>query len=245
VSYIEPLLAFLLTLTLLFALRCRRRHKDGTTGLLLCSVAALFLLSMPPVAWLTSRPFESWYSRQPFPGGDAQAIVVLSSNILPPRPERPIPLPDRDTYERCQYAAWLYHNWHKLPIVAGGGASQNGGESYATTMSRILQAEGVEKSMIWTEQSSHSTHENAVYAADLLRAKGIHKVALVTEAYHMLRSEKCFRKQGLEVLPAPCGFRTLDLGLDDFLPGWKPIFQNERTLHEAIGLLWYRMRGWI
>jgi len=213
--------------------------------LLLFGVSALLLLSLPPVAWLTSRPFESWYPRRPFPGGDAQAIVVLASNILPPRPERPIPLPDRDTYERCQYAAWLHQNWRKLPILAGGGAMTDGGEPYAATMSRILQGEGVEKSMIWTEESSHSTHENAVYAAGVLRAKGIQKVVLVTEAYHMLRSEMSFRKQGLDVLPAPCGFRTFGFGLEDFLPGRKPIFQNERALHEGIGLLWYRMRGWI
>jgi uncharacterized SAM-binding protein YcdF (DUF218 family) len=245
VSYLQPLLAFLLPLTLLCALRCWRRRKDATTGLLLFGVSALFLLSLPLVAWLASRPFESRYPRRPFPGGDAQAIVVLSGNVRPPLPERPIPLPDRDTYERCQYAAWLYHNWRKLPIVACGGAMTNGGEPYAATMSRILEAEGVEKAMIWTEQNSRSTHENAAYGADLLRAKGIHRVVLVTEAYHMLRSEKCFRKQGLEVLPAPCGFRTFEFGLDDILPGWKPIFQSERALHEGIGLLWYRMHGWI
>src|SRR2546430_13364869 len=86
---------------------------------------------------------------------------------------------------------------------------------------RILRSEGVDDSMIWTEEQSRSTHENATYGAEMLRAKGIRQVVLVTEAYHMLRAEKCFRKEGIAVIAAPCGFRTFDFALEEFLPGWR------------------------
>jgi uncharacterized SAM-binding protein YcdF (DUF218 family) len=113
-------------------------------------------------------------------------------------------------------------------------------------MREALQREGVPESVVWLEKESHSTHENAAYAAAILRRKGIHKVVLVTDAYHMLRAEKCFLKEGLDVVPAACGFRTSGgFHFNDLLPGWEPISWNEDVLHESLGLIWYRIRGWV
>jgi hypothetical protein len=49
-------------------------------------------------------------------------------------------------------------------------------------------------------------------------------------AYHMLRAESCFRKQvGLEVLLAPCAFRTATFGeeIEDWVPNTSAIRKNE------------------
>ena len=158
-SYIQPMLASLLIVALSCALYCWTHEKKTSTRILLFSTCGLFVLSWGPIAWLTSRPFEFWYPPRLFPLGEAQAIVVLSSNVLPPTPERPISLPDRETYERCQQAAWLHNNWRKLPVLACGGVGASGGEACAITMRRILRAEGVDDSMIWTEERSRSTHQ--------------------------------------------------------------------------------------
>lgn len=112
-------------------------------------------------------------------------------------------------------------------------------------MRQLLQEAGVPEAMIWTEQHSHSTHENAVYGAEILRQHGIGKIALVTEARSMLRAESCFRKQAITVVPAPCEFREFESPLDEFIPSWKAISSNEETLHETAGLAWYWIRGWI
>ncbi len=223
---------------------CRRTRGDKRPRVLLLGFLALFFLTWPPAAWLLSVSLDGWYARRPLPTGEAQAIVVLASGVYPPLPERPFALPDAGTFERCQYAAWLYKNWRPLPVLACGGNSHDQ-EPSAATMQRILQGDGVSESMIWTEERSHSTHENAIYGAELLRKKGIRQVVLVTEALHMLRAEKCFRKQGIGVIPAPCGFRTLPPGIGGFLPGWRAVYEDERTLHEAAGLMWYWIRGWI
>jgi hypothetical protein len=63
----------------------------------------------------------------------------------------------------------------------------------------------------------------------------------------MLRAEKSFQKQGLEVVPAACGYRAYGsrLGAHEFLPNWEPIAWNEDSLHEFIGLVWYWTHGWI
>jgi len=244
-SYVQPLLACFLLTVLICAWRCWMYQRSMTARILLFSVLGLFLLSSGPVAWLVARPLECWYARKPDAADEVQAIVVLASNVLPPAPGRPLSLPDSETLERCQYAAWLHNNWQKLPVLACGGVGASGGAPYAATMRRILRGEGVPDFMIWTEEKSHSTHEGAVYGASLLRIKGITKVALVTQANDMLRAERSFRKERLEVVPVPCGFRNLDLQAVDLLPGWKAIYQNERSLHEGIGLVWYWMQGWI
>jgi len=95
-------------------------------------------------------------------------------------------------------------------------------------------------------RTSGSTRDSAVAVAETLRSRGMRRIALVTEAYHMMRAERCFRKQGLETLPAPCGFRTLKFNAGEWLfPGWNPLSYNEAALHEYGGIAVYWLRGWL
>jgi len=248
VTYLQPLLSVVLFVLVIGAWRTRNPRTGRRSRFLVLGILGLLFLSWHPAAWLASQPLECWFPRQALPAGDgadAQAIVVLSAEVKPPLRERPIPLPDQATYERCQYAAWLHKNWRALPVLACGGVGAKGGEAYSVAMRRLLQGEGVPAPMIWTEEKSRSTHENAVYGAEFLGGRGIRKVVLVTEAYHMLRAERCFRKTGIEVIAAPCGFHKLNPSLGNFLPGWKAIEINELILHESVGLVFYWMRGWI
>jgi uncharacterized SAM-binding protein YcdF (DUF218 family) len=144
-----------------------------------------------------------------------------------------------DTAIRCAHAAWLYRNWRPLPVLASGGGEKD--QPFSVTMAKALHADGVPEASIWTEERSSNTHENAAYSAAILRAHGVKRIALVTEAYHMPRSERCFRKEGLEVVPAPCGF----FNVREVVPNWDPVRHNEFVLHELIGLAWYRVKGWI
>jgi len=108
----------------------------------------------------------------------------------------------------------------------------------------VLEKGGVPAERVWTEERSTSTHENAAFTAELLAKKGIRRIALVTEAYHMLRAERCFRQQGLDVVPAPCRFEGLEGTGGAILPEADAIHWNNLVLHEWVGLLWYRLRGW-
>ncbi len=244
-SYTQPMLSLVLLMLTIGVWRHRKSERGRKPYLILTGVIGLFLLSWPPVAWLLAHPLEGRYARQPFPMEEAAAIVVLSGNVKPPLPERPTPVVDHDTYERCYYAAWLYKNWRQLPVLACGGVGPQGGEAFAVTMQRLLETAGVPASQAWIEVRSRSTLENAKYAAEVLRARGISRVVLVTEALHMPRAERCFRKQGIYVVPAPCCFFRLRPDWEHFIPGWRAIERNELVLHEFVGLAWYRMRGWI
>jgi uncharacterized SAM-binding protein YcdF (DUF218 family) len=246
-TYLQPFFPVLIALTAVSILLCSKsRARRFGLG---CAIA-LLLFSWQPVTCALVWPLERAYSSTPLtdraqPATDRgiQAIVVLSSSVLSPGPPLTAAIPGPDTYQRCVYAAWLYRNGLPVPVLASGGGSL-GDTPYAEVMRGVLEREGVPLSMIWTEDRSRSTYENALNSAGILREKGIRKIALVTEAYHMSRSERCFRKQGLEVVPAACGFRSiLHENLSEFLPRWQAVAWNEDTMHEAIGILWYAVTG--
>jgi len=241
-TYTRPLLLIFLVIASVGLVRLRQ----GKRSLLpIVGVLGLLLLSWHPMAWLLSRPLEARYPIRPFPPAPARAIVVLSSSVSPPLFERPYPLPDKETYQRCEFAAWLHKHWQPLPVVACGGLAVKAKQPLSVTMRELLQRAGVPDAMIWTEERSRTTHENAVFAADILRKHGISTIALVVEAQAMPRAEACFRKEGINVIPAPCEFIQFESPLEEFMPSWLAIQRNEGTLHEALGLAWYKLRGWI
>ena len=59
----------------------------------------------------------------------------------------------------------------------------------------------------------------------------------------MLRAERSFRKQGLDVVQAPCCFRSDEDEVTGWLPNYKAISDNEDAMHEFLGLIWYWMLG--
>jgi uncharacterized SAM-binding protein YcdF (DUF218 family) len=247
-SYYQPLFATIVILLMLEALRHWRKARGQKPTVLLSAAVVLFFVSWPPLACVVVGAFERPYPARNLEGEDAQAIVVLASTIYPPYPPLPSSRLGSDTYERCQYAAWLHKNWRRLPVLASGGTDLTLEEipPYAIAMKEALKREGISDAMIWVELDSHSTHENALYSARILRNKGINKIVLVTDAYHMLRAVKSFRKEGLEVVPAACAHRAFHIiTLDRLLPNWEAIAWNEDSLHEALGLLWYRLHAWI
>lgn len=112
-------------------------------------------------------------------------------------------------------------------------------------MRELLLGAEVPADMIWIEDRSRSTHENAVFSAQLLRQHGARRIALVVDARSMLRASACFRREGIEVVAAPSKFLYVSATVEDWILGWKAVRGNEITLHETLGLLWYRLRGWI
>jgi uncharacterized SAM-binding protein YcdF (DUF218 family) len=194
-------------------------------------------------AWILSRPLEIGYSRSPMPPEQADAIVVLSGSVHDPVPGRPYTLPAPDTYRRVQHAAWLFRNWKPLPILVTGGG--DGNQPHASVMRDVLLTEGIPADMIWTESAAGNTHESAVNSSAMLRARNISRVALVTEAYSMPRAARAFEKSGITVVPAVSRRTQLNGDYNDYFPGASVIARNGEIIHEIVGLLWYKLRGWI
>ena len=135
-----------------------------------------------------------------------------------------------DTGRRCRFSR----------VVGGRQAVL-----YSETMRRVLLSEGIPPAMIWTESESTNTHENAVNGSEILRAHNVSRIVLVVEANGMLRATQSFSKAGISVIPSPVRYTQLSRDLTDFLPGWRPIQSNGDTIHELVGIIWYKSRGWI
>ena len=244
-TYLQPLLAIFLLISLLCLVALRRASGRRRHWLDFAGLAGLFLVSWPPVAWLAAATLEHRYAAAPLLPADADAIVVLGGNSYPANPSQPESEPGFSTYLRAAHGAWLYHHWKAVPVIVSGGIP---GTSPDVTLAGLMQHElierGVPESAITLEGRSSSTFENAVDSAALLRAKGIHRIVLVTEGFHMLRAELCFRKQGLDVVPAPCALHTMESPFALLrLPGFAGLRTNEECLHEWFGLAWYKVTG--
>jgi uncharacterized SAM-binding protein YcdF (DUF218 family) len=242
-TYQQPLLTIFLTIA---AIGLWRMPRSRWKFLAAAGMAGIFLVSWPPTEWLISRPLAGRYEARPFaPASEIQAIVVFGESVQPPLFEEPYPLANENTYRRCEYAAWIYRRYGPLPILVSGGRTARSAPPVCDTMREVLRRDGIPESMLWTEDQSLSTHENAVDSAAILREHGMSRVALVVDATSMTRAAACLRKAGIVVLPAPTAFHDLGAWQDEILPGWRALRRNEDALHEAVGLLWYRIRGWI
>jgi uncharacterized SAM-binding protein YcdF (DUF218 family) len=222
-----------------------RIHRRGGFWLASLGVVSLFLISWPPIDWLLSRPLEMWYPIRAYPPTPAEAIVVLGSAVERPVVERPYPSPDDQTFQRAAFAAWLHKHWKPVPVLACGGPQEAGLHPISETIRTLLEQAGVPGEKIWMEERSQNTHENAVFGAEVLRLHGVRAVALVVDASSMLRAEACFRKAGISVVAAPSDFREFGPLRAELLPNWQAIRHNETTLHELLGLAWYRLHNWI
>jgi uncharacterized SAM-binding protein YcdF (DUF218 family) len=95
-----------------------------------------------------------------------------------------------------------------------------------------------------------NTYEEALSMSKLVKTKGWKSVLLVTSASHMRRSVATFEKQGINVIPVPCAFRS-KVNQIEASPWWptRPdagkIELVSIWLYETIGYAAYRARGWL
>ncbi len=177
----------------------------------------------------------------------AQAIVVLGGAVHQPSPQHPgsglI-----NSSDRVLHAFRLYHAG-KAPFVlcSGGGA----GPAEAPVMGGLLREWGVPPEAILLEERSLDTHQNALFSYAILQARGIHHILLVTSATHMPRAAAVFRKAGFEVSPSPADYGTgwhddaSSFGVMNWVPEAGALRWSEVALREWIGMLTYRLRGWV
>lgn len=183
----------------------------------------------------------------------AEAIVVLGGATAPafwPRPWVHL----SEAGDRVLYAAKLYREGKApLLILSGGGWY---GAPEAASMAEILKFAGVPDSAIIQETGSLNTHQNAVNVREILAARGIHRILLVTSAMHMPRALLVFQHEGIDALPAPTDFVATERDIEEsysgpaailvsLLPDAESLEWTSRALKEYFGLAAYRLAGWL
>jgi len=253
--FVYPLgLSFIL---IVLALLLRRRARLRTL-LLLSAVIILYVSSNRWVSYALARSLEWRYlPQEPVP--QAEVIVVLGGGTESEQYPRPM-VEVNAAGDRVLYAAQLYKEG-RAPVIllSGGNITWLGGRSMtpADEMAQILEMTGVPEQAIWLQPNSRNTYEDALYSSKMLKDKGISQVLLVTSAMHMPRSAALFKRQGIEVIPAPVDFTVTQDGWDNLYdfdpqatlvnlaPNTSSLSLTTNVLKEYIGLLIYRLRGWL
>jgi uncharacterized SAM-binding protein YcdF (DUF218 family) len=248
-NFIAAFLLPPLSLLLLLALGIIMPYRGRKLGklLILGAFSLLWIASTPYFAEGAlhlleeqTTPLDSRHpNEQPLA---AEAIVILGGGTYFSAPE----YAGRDTIGdatlvRLRYGAKLQRETGK-PILVTGGKPLGNSISEAQQMRAALE-EDFRVPVRWTEDESENTLENASHSFLILQQAGIHKIYLVTHAWHMPRSAEAFRHAGFEVVEAPTAFTTrYQTDLLTFLPQATAMRDSKIFVHEVIGLLWYRVK---
>lgn len=104
---------------------------------------------------------------------------------------------------------------------------------------------GVPDSVIFVEDKSNNTNENAMYSKQILDAQHLQPpYLLITSAYHIPRAALIFQKAGVPVVPFPCNY-TAGRGrfsFWDLLPKPSVLMSWDIYLKEGFGYLYYKMK---
>jgi len=245
----EPLTLLLLGTILATALLWRppRLLRQRYLVALTIAVGLLTLICLPPVGSLAVLSLEWPYPPLERLPKDVDTIVVLSGSLrIYDRTGQHVEL-GPDTLYRCLEGARLYQQADGCRVVVTGGRveDERPGPALAVAMRDFLVRMGVRPEDILTEDGARSTYENAVNTRELLRPLDVDRVALVTDATHMNRASRCFRAQGIEVVPAACNHRVghVEWSLQWLLPDASSASGVQLAAHEWLGLIWYWLHG--
>jgi uncharacterized SAM-binding protein YcdF (DUF218 family) len=224
----------------------RRRPRAGRivagTGF-----ALLAFLSTTGGARLLVAPLERMTAPLQAPErAGAQAIVVLAAGRVRQAPEYDgRDIPDYIALARLRYAAHLQRKTGLPLLVSGGngGTADGRAASEADGMAAALREDfGVP--VRWLEGRSGDTAENAAFSAAMLRADGVQRILLVTDAMHMPRARAVFARAGLDVVAAPTMFFSdQPLTIRAWIPSAEGMRRSWYASYELIGIVWYRVRA--
>lgn len=211
-------------------------------------------------SWVSQGLIKSleWQNLPPKELPSAEAIVVLGGGIKPANSPRPW-VDFSEAGDRILHGVRLYQKGKAPLIILSGGRVdwKDGGNPESGDMAEIAEIMGVPKKAILQDTDSLNTYQNAVNVKQILDKNEIKgTVLLVTSALHTPRSILIFKKQQIPVIPAPTDFLVTERDLQEIQDSWQGFLLNiipdaanlqnsTKALKEYIGIIVYRLRGWL
>lgn len=163
----------------------------------------------------------------------ADVIITLGAGVYPNSYPNPVSM------QRGVEAIILWRKGLADKIIFSG-AGKEGYYSEAESMARMATALGVPENSIISENHSGNTYENAQNVTSIMKKNGWDKALLVTSPLHMKRATRVFEKLGIEVYSAPTP--SIVEYVKSFSGRWGLL---KTVIHEYLGMLKYRLEGWI
>jgi uncharacterized SAM-binding protein YcdF (DUF218 family) len=138
-----------------------------------------------------------------------------------------------------------HHPEAKLALIGGEGDFFPIGFAEARATEGFALEEGILPTRIILEERSRSTHENAVYAKEMIRPQPGESWVLVTSAFHMPRAIASFSAVGWPVIPYPVDYKIdPQTGLRLNFSLVEGLSASTLAGKEWAGLFGYRLMGW-
>jgi uncharacterized SAM-binding protein YcdF (DUF218 family) len=156
-------------------------------------------------------------------------------------------------FDRGAQAFQLYRTGQIKKIMISGGLGHMLNDTIVTydeseATRQYLIRSGVDSADIMLEHRARNTHENAQYAARLLRTRfKTNECVLITSAFHLPRAMGCFRKVGLKPVPFASSFLQIKpyYWVDQLFPSEESLHYFYLIWHEWIGYVIYRTLGYL
>lgn len=218
-----------------------KRQRALAIALIAASQLLLLALSLPVVANALARTLEPPPVSAELLKG-AQAIVILGGGRNRGAPEWGGETVKSYTLQRVRYGARLARET-ALPVYVTGGKPDGGEHAEGALMRDVLVRE-FNVPVRWIDTDANTTGENAAMAARDLKPAGISRVALVTDAMHMPRSQRAFEQFGFEVIACPTAYAgQRPFRPSQLVPGVAALHLSSSALREWISQAYYRLRG--
>jgi uncharacterized SAM-binding protein YcdF (DUF218 family) len=212
------------------------------------ALAAVYVMTAPVFAEALVRTIEYQYS-PPVLTASARnrdnLIVVLTAGWLRSAENHSYEVKLGEAgWERTWIAVEL---WQRIggKLLFVGAPTPDGKISAAAGMARVARQLGVPSASLLVEGNSRNTYENWKFSERLIQQYG-DRVWLITSAINMPRAMSVARGLGINAVPYPCDYRAdKDVSWRLWIPSNAAPVTLEEALHELLGMVWYRWRGWM
>lgn len=222
-----------------------RKHVRSAFVLLAAATGWLYLCSTAMFANALMANLEGHFVPRSLQATETAEVIVLLGGAMRGDVHMGT-LPDMNQQaDRLVNAVSLYRAG-KAPLLLLTGGAHPEYRPEAQQMQDLLQVMGVPPQAMLLETRSRTTYDNARFTAELLQARDVQRIILVTSGFHMRRAVAVFRAQGLDVAAAPTDFQRMvdvdgGLGLS---PAVRNLNRTTLAFHELVGYQVYRLRGW-
>ena len=232
---------FFLVLAFLSSNKTRRRRR------LLLSIVLALVFTNPLIYGTVSRAWQLDTQRIEDLEPKYDVGIVFGGYLFLPKGTSQIHF--ALSGNRLLAALQLYRQKKIKRILLSGGFYdlENPDKKEAPVIKEFLIMNKVAPEDILMDPDSRNTYENTSSSIKLLKDNPA-PALLISSNYHLRRSIACYKKQGFEITPFACGtsfgdekptLLQLIIPSVDILVNWKILF------HEMLGMVYYRMRGYL
>ena len=170
---------FIASLILLPLIVPKLRWKRFWSGFAAIILVIYFSATLPFTVAIANQGLVAFIP--PDTGKNVDAIVILGRG-------------EKFRQSRVKVAARLW-DIGRAPLIFASGVGDG------KEIVQQLKQEGIPDKVLSEEHCSHTTKENALFTASILKQRGVKTILLVTDPPHMLRSLLTFKSVGFEVIP--------------------------------------------